>query len=1162
MKDARRRIVLMCAVALAAVALTPAGVAAQEFSGAITGRVTDATGAVLPGVTVTVTNTATGVPTPTSTNDTGIYTVPYLAPATYTVSFELMGFGRVVRSVEVHVGDRLEINAALAPGAVTETVQVAAETPLLDTASGSSGQVIDERRIALLPLADGNPFILARFAAGIMYNGDLKFSRPFDNSGTSAIVADGAPGGNEFTIDGSPNEATGKRVGYVPPSDMVQEFKVESASYDAQQGHTAGASVNVVMKGGTNAVKGTGYGFLRTTGLAANDFFLNRAGKPNPGNDYEHWGGTAGGPITRNRTFFFVAFERLTDSLPEPGQFTVPTLAERRGDFSALLAERITIYDPLTARRQGSVIARTAFDNNVIPVNRLNPVALNYLNYYPLPNQPGDAQGHDNFFSPQPRTDTFYSESYRLDHELTGKQKLFARYYRNHRKEDRGNWAGVVNGVKPTGNFLFRVNDGITADHIYTMSSRTLLDVRGGWSRFQEFNIREHEGSFDPASLGFASQSASLFSGSYFPRFDIGNMSLLGNSLGDTTVLSVYSFQPTMTRLIGSHSLRAGYDFRLYQESNVSPGNAAGAYTFRTDYTRQTSSASGAAIGQDLAAFLLGVPNNGSGIDFNSDRLNSAPYNALFVQDDWKATDRLTVNLGLRYEYEGPTTERLNRNLRGFDTTTPNPIEAAAVAAYAANPIPELAPVDFHVRGGSTYASSADPGFWNADKSNVEPRAGFALSMTRSTVLRGGFGIYAVPFIIDGVHEGDFSRTTPVISTLDTGLTFVTSLTNPFVYGKLSPTGSSLGLASLLGRSVTFVPVDRKQARSARWSIGIERQLPGAWVVEAAYIGSHGYHLATTLELDSTPRQFQSTSTVRDQGLITLLDANVPNPFYNLIAGLQTLGLSTTTSRRQLLRPFPEFTGITSQAYDGTSEYHSAQLRVERRFHAGYTLLTSYTWSRFMDRTSKLNATDTAYQNRISGNDVPHRLTMSGIWELPFGKGHALGGGSTLASALVGGWSLQVLGQAQSGRPISLGNLYFSGDPTKLVANVSSATLGRAFDTSGFYFHDAAVQTNGADDRSKQRGDNRIRLADNIRTLPSRFDNFRGQPLSLWDLSVIKRFPITDRMRMQLNFEMLNAFNRPQFADPNLDPTKAAFGTVTSQQNLPRNIQLAAKLLF
>jgi hypothetical protein len=1188
----RRAEALMTIVTLSV--LCAAGAAAQEFRGTVTGRVTDTSGAVTPGATVTVTNVATGVAATATTNETGSYTVPYLTPGNYTVTVELMGFRKVVRTIELRVGDRVEVDAALEPGSLAETVQVTADAPLLDVTSGSSGQVIDERRIALLPLADGNPFVLARFAAGIVYNGDLKFSRPFDNAGTSGIVADGAPGGNEFMIDGSPNEANKAsglpRVAFVPSSDSVQEFKVESASYDAQQGHTAGATVNVVMKSGTNDFKGTAYGYLRNDTLSGNDFFLNRAGTPNPGLEYKHWGGTVGGPVQRNRTFFFASFERLTDLFPEPNQFTVPTAAERAGDFSALLAQNIVIYDPLTAQRQpnGTTIARTPFAGNIIPANRLNQVALNYLKYYPMPNQAGDAQGRNNYFSPQPRTDSFYSEMYRVDHEFTSNQKIFLRYYRNHRVEDRGNWTGVVNGVKPTGNFLFRINDGITADHVYTISSRTLLDIRGGWSRFQELNQREHEGAVDPASLGFASQTASLFgSASYLPRFNIssstsGPFNPLGDSLGGNTLHSIYSFQPTLTRLMGSHSLRAGYDFRLYKEYGTNPGNVAGTYTFGPDFTKQTSSSSQAAIGQELASFMLGIPTSGS-IDINTDRLNYGPYNAVFVQDDWKTSDRLTVNLGLRWEYESPTTDRLNRNLRGFDTTSPSPVEAAAVAAYTANPLPELAPANFHVRGGLTFASSSNPGFWNGVKTNFEPRAGFAYSLDQATLLRGGFGVYAVPFIIDSVNQTGFSQSTSLVPTLDNGLTFATNLTNPFLNGAQSPSGSSLGLATFLGRSLTggsnsVFPVDRNQARSARWSIGIQRQLPGSWVAEAAYIGGHGYNLTTAVDLNPTPVQYLSTSQVRDQAAINTLDAIVANPFQGLIPGTALNG--ATTTRRQLVRPFPQFTGVNSEGFDGSSQFQSAQFRVERRFHAGYTLLASYAWSHFTERVSKLNATDTQYETRISENDVPHRVAVTAIWELPFGRGHTLGGGSAWTSALVGGWSVQVLGQVQSGRPLCstnavtgqtalagnnpciLGNLYYSGDPRQLVANISSATVDHAFDTSGFYFHDAPVQTNGVDDPVKQRADQRIRLADNIRTFPTRLENLRGQALQLWDISLVKRFPITDRVRMQLDFQMLNAFNRAQFSTPNLDPTSSDFGKVTSQSNLPRNIQLAAKLLF
>ena len=300
------------------------------------------------------------VVTATVTSPSGQYALLYLAPGRYAVSAEMPGFKKAAREVEVRVADRLTVDLTLEPGGQQETVEVRAGTPLLEVSTGSAGQVIDAQRINLLPLSDGNPFVLSRLAAGTAYIGDLKFSRPFDNAGTSSLVADGAPGtngGNEFTLDGSPNMAHGRRVAYVPPSDAVEAFKVETATYDAQQGHTAGATVNVVLKSGTNDWHGTAYEFYRSDSISANDFFLNRAGKPRAPLSYNRYGGSLGGPVLlpgysgRDRTFFMVTYEGLKDEFPEPGTFTVPTEAERKGDFSALLRQGITIYDPLTAVR-------------------------------------------------------------------------------------------------------------------------------------------------------------------------------------------------------------------------------------------------------------------------------------------------------------------------------------------------------------------------------------------------------------------------------------------------------------------------------------------------------------------------------------------------------------------------------------------------------------------------------------------------------------------------------------------------------------------------------------------------------------------------------------------------------------------------------------------
>src|SRR5437899_12663679 len=612
-----------------------AGARAQEFRGAITGRVTDNSGAVLPGVTITVTNVATNVASTTVTNGEGLYTVPYLTPGNYKATAELSGFKKVERDgIEVRIGDRLAIDFRLEVGALEETVMVTARSPLLELGTASAGQVIDEKRISLMPLSDGNPFVLARLVPGIAYTGDLKFSRPFDNGGTSSINADGSSGGNEFTLDGSPNMANGRRVAFVPPAGAVAEFKVQTATFDAADGHTAGAIVNVTLKSGTNRLKGEVYEYLRRDALEATDFFVLKAGITKPKVTYDRPGGHLGGPIRipglyngKDRTFFFGAIEWLYDEFPEPGPRTVPSAAMRNGDFSELLAQNIVIYDPATAQQVGARVVRTPFPGNIIPGNRISPIAQQLLKYYPMPNQPGDL-GRNNYFSSNLRSDTFYSVSTRADHHLSNKQHVFARYTRNNRRESRGAYFGSVNGVVPTGNFLFRINDGVTDDHVYTMSASSVLDVRAGWQRFKEPNVRQHEGLVDPASLGFPANVVALFNGAkYFPVIDVGGMSQLGDNLAGNTEHSIYSFQPTLTRIAGNHSVRAGYDLRLYKEFGANANRLGGEYQFRSNFTRAQDNSTGL-FGQDVAGFLLGLPSGGS-IDRTAERLNYTLFNGV-----------------------------------------------------------------------------------------------------------------------------------------------------------------------------------------------------------------------------------------------------------------------------------------------------------------------------------------------------------------------------------------------------------------------------------------------------------------------------------------------------------------------------------------------------
>jgi outer membrane receptor protein involved in Fe transport len=1149
--------------------------------------------------TVTITNSATNVSSSITTNGDGDYTAVYLIPGNYSVTVEAAGFKKAVRqNIEVRVGDKLQIDLKLEVGNVSDTVSVTTEAPLLETNTASAGQVIDRRRISELPLSDGNPFVLARLASGIAYTGDLLFSRPFDNGGASSVVADGAAGGNEFTLDGTPNQASGRRVAFVPPADAVQEFKVETASFDAQQSHTAGATINVTLRSGANQFHGTAYEFVRNDILSANNFFNNLnapLGRDENGKAkrdvtrYNRYGGTFGGPVVlprfgqggkpvwvgRDRSFFFFAYEGLKDAFQEPGFFTVPTMAMREGDFSALMPSNIIIYDPATARQVGARVQRNPFPNNKIPADRLNPIALSYLKFYPLPNvATNDPLGTNNYFSSNPRSDNFHSESYRFDQSVTEKQRFFVRYNHNYRREARGNWTGEVNGIRPTGNYLFRINNSSTFDHLYNFGPTTVLNTRIGFSRFVEKNERQHQGNFSPASLGFSPATAAFFGdASYLPRFEFqnGGPSLLGDSVGDTTTFNIYSAQPTLTKIAGGHSLKMGYDFRSYRENNIPTAQAAGRYDFNNDFTRQTDTSPRVSGGQQFASFLLGIPTGGF-IDRNTSRSNQTLYQGFFFQDDWKATRKLTFNLGVRWELENATTERFNRNIIAFDPTVASPIEAAAKAAYAASPIPEVPTSSFNVKGGLLFADDSDRGFWDTDKNNVQPRIGFAYQLSEKTVLRGGWGIYTVPAIVFGVSSPGFSQATNLLPTANVGLTFQATLSNPFPFGVDAPPGASQGLSTFLGRGFNIIPRALENPQSQRWEFSVQHELPGNWLVEASYVGNKGYDLTNTDPaainfVNAIPRQYLSTSLTRDQQVIDFLGQQVDNPFRGLVPG-QNLN-NPKVARSQLLRPFPEFAdNIGSIRNDGQSTYHSGQFRAEKRFSKGYSLLAAYTWAKYIEEVFLLNVQDTDLERRISRDDIPHRVVVSGIWEFPFGKGRKWGNGwNSYVDGVLGGWQLNGIFQWQSGRPIDLRdrNVVYFGDPSDLRAEISSANADPArkvFDVSGFYFHDAAVRTNGVDDPAKQRNDNRISLSNNLRYFPSRLPGFRGQNLNLWDISLLKKIRIAEGLHLELRGEFLNAFNHVQFNDPETNPTNANFGRVTGQANLPRNVQIGLKLIF
>ena len=1175
----RPRRLVLSAFALLAIFAFPS--AAQEARGSITGQATDPTGAVVANVKVTAVNTETKVAASATTNATGNYTIFYLIPGTYDLTAAASGFSTMERrGIEVRVGDKLEADFQLQLATAATTVEVASEIPLLDTESASSGTVIGNKQITDLPLAYGNPFLLTTLTPGVVFTAaNMLQVRPFDNSVVANIRVAGAPGGSEFTLDGAPNTATtrgvqkGFQVAYIPPAEAVQEFKTEVTAYDARQGHAPGAAVNVSVKSGTNQLHGAGWEFTRPASFVANDFFLKRAGQTPTALQLHRFGGAVGGPVFvpkvyngRNRTFFFFAYENMMTDQPNGSVQTVPTAANRKGDFSSLLGQNILIYDPTSAvAASGGRIQRTPLPGNIIPSNQLSPIALNVLKYYPLPNATGDQQGANNYISNNLAIDRFNSQMMRFDQTFNDRNRFFAHLERNFRNSPSTGWAGgSVDGINPTQGLGYRGNQGLALDHVFIASASDLIEIGAGITRYYVGSHRMAEG-FDPASLGFPSSTVALFSGfKYFPFFGPSGYGSVGASGGDFQADNTFYIQPGYTKTYGKHSFHTGYDVRAYRENTLPTNSPAGSYSFANTYTKgPLDNSSGAPIGQSLASMLLGIPTSGS-IDRVASSANQAFYQGVYLQDDFKVTRRLTLNLGIRAEFESPTTDRYDRNTRGFDFTSANPIQAAAQTVYAAKPDPALAAANFHVLGGLLFADSSHRGFWATRAQLVEPRVGAAFQITPKTVIRGGWGYYMIPFGVDGVNQPGYSQTTNIVPTLNSGLTFASSLANPFPSGVTQPTGASAGLATYLGQSISFTPLDRPSGRVQRFNVALERELPGRWVVGVAYSGSRGEDMVVPTSINSVPRQYLSTSPVRDTTVINFLTASIPNPMAGLLGSTSLSG--TTVARSQILLPFPQFGTINSERYDGSTKYNGLDLRVEHRFRAGFSLSASYSHSRLRERLSMLNPTDPSPEDRISGEDRPNRFQINGVWEIPFGRSRKFGKNwNRMVDGFFGGWEVTSLYMIQSGRPISLGDVYYTGDPNKLVVTYDKHKVDSpSFDLSSFYFHDAAVQTNGVDDPVKQRADQRIQLSQNIRTLPSMFANFRGDRIRGIDASLLKTVHITERFSGQVRADAINVLNQVQFNNPNTTASSASFGLISasSQLNPTRTVQLGFKVMF
>jgi hypothetical protein len=1167
---------------------------AQEFRATVTGRVTDPGGLAVPGATVSAVNTQTAEVATGFTTADGAYTIPFLKPGVYSVSAELTGFKKVTQAnVQLEVGQTSAVNFQLQLGTLAEEVTVTGESPVLETSKADRGLVIDNERVTELPLNARNPFMLSYLTPGITYNGPAIYQRPFDNGAIADWSINGGQNrNNEFLLDGAPNNSIqgGNNIAYVPPVDSVQEFKIVTNSYDAQYGRTAGGVINVSLKSGTNTLHGSVYEFARRKEIDSNEYFFKVNNREKPDHKLDQYGFVLDGPVRipgydgRNKTFFMFNYEGYKEATPNPTTYTVPDEAQLRGDFSNLRDAQgrlITIYDPATGRVENGQWVRDPFPGNVIPSNRINPMARTLSQYFLRPNSAAPAGGdpwRNNFvFAPNLAFDTFRNIATKVDQNVSDKTKVFVRYGQNKRTEQRST-NGITTGPAQDGQLpLERENHTGVADWVRTISSSLILNVRAGLNQYLELSRSDPALNFNPADLGFSSSLVNQLPIKSFPRINVTDYQAIGRAGRNSETTTGFSLQPNVSWVKGEHSVRGGLDMRMTWYTREISGNLF-VMSFDRRFTQRAFNQGDALSGNSIASFLLGAANSGT-IDNNSFPTFRWNYYAPWVQDDWKLTNRLTLNLGLRWDLNSPVFEIKDRINYGFDTQVINPVSSR---------INQQQFPGYQVRGGLGFVDvDGNPRYpYQWDRNNIQPRLGFAYLLSDKTVLRGGYGLYYLNVV--GISDSNgFDIATPLITSLDGDRTSTFPLSNPFSQGVAQPPGSSRGLETFLGRGPSFSNLDFVNPYVHQFSLGVTRELPWRTTVELAYVGSR-----TMQEQNRWGGFNEPPASLRDRcdptkgGVVSFCNELLPNPFFQ-VPGFEgtTRFTSPTLSRYELSRPFPEFTGMTMlDRNDGRIWYNSAQLVVNKRMSRGLTVSGNYTWSRMIEEngggnqiggTATTNPTITDVDRIVQRSDYEsdrrHRVTVSGVYHLPFGREQKfLASSNPAVNGLVGGWEVAGMWLFNSGRPWGLPqNVFYVKDAR--IDNVDyNAQVIRAVRPCVAQMSDQGVVTMlgysvaaGCTEPNFIIRPNYTRGAVNFHD-----DQIRRPPFYQFDVNFAKSTQLTRNVRLQIRFELYNVLNQVVYDERQYEnnATNALFGsidrTVTRQSNFPRYGQLGIKLLF
>jgi hypothetical protein len=1203
---------------------------AQETRSTISGTVRDEQG-VIPGASVRVVNTGTGVTQQLNTNSSGYFEAPLLIAGTYEVVVEMTGFKTLRRTgVTLSSGQQLALPLTLEIGTIAEEITVTGEAPLLEVNTLRQGLVLDEKKISDLPVQSNMPVLFARFAPGMSARGVIPFAgQGFVGGPTTNATPLGGVGGVDWSIDGATNSGVNRQMSTSPNTDMVQEMRVESTNFTASIGHGTGVGISMMTKAGTNSPRGT----------LNHQYWTNKFNPPNrfqqvvfdrdprAGVAYEEGASnnlsmTFGGPVVipgvingTNKLFTFVNYSYGHDDFN--GKSASPNRTIPRsdpghnhlaGDFSDLLLlpnpAQYQIYDPLTTRpdpaRPGHVI-RDPFPNNIIPADRItNPLYKLYTGFLPTPNTNPTASNQqpiNNYYDTgQPDPLRSHVFGVRLDYNHSDRNRFFGRVSGSNFTEGAGDWTYES---MPGLHSLSRVRKTRAGTGNWTrVAGDTVLDAQLSANRFLETDQRLGLKDYTPSGIGLPAymdqfcESRGDFGGvtpCQLPRINFGGANLNGNFyqvLGDNSGTfdqgTHYQGQLNLTQVRGSHTLRAGTDYRRHERFRNFPGNASGNFTFDNTYTRKaddTTEAPAANLGLNWAAFMLGIPTRVEA-EMTASSTISNHWVGTFFQDTWRVSENITLNFGFRYEYETGLTEKSDQMLVGFDPNANVAIEQLAEAAYARNPIPQLAPSAFDVHGGTIYAGdTGQAGLSWGGESMFMPRFSGSWTLNERTVLKGGYGMYYDVLSATNFtpNQLGYSATTANVASVDFGQSWllgdpkrgISPMSDPFPM-RASGTrfdnaiGSSLGVNTALGTRFQAQNPARVHPRVQRWRVSVQREISRNMAVEVAYNGSRGDHLDRTIRQDYLPEEWWNGSNVRDVTQQNLLNANVTNPFlisnfeplrtsnpalYNQMAG-NSFFTSPTIQRHRLLRPFPHMSSGDGLDYQtlplGENRAHSLEISFNRRFANGFTTNVFYTATKFRENRTVEEYDRAPTDWQTSQDSRPHRITADFIAELPFGSSKPFLNDGGVLAAILSDWQVGGTYEWQPGALLEWpGNIFFYGDLDDI--KLDNPTTDRWFNTDAGFEKDPA----------------KVPAAFQKRAFPFRIDGVRAPGLRHLNLNIGRTVRLPGSKTLQFRVDALNVFNNETYDTPNLNPTSTQFGMVTANNGTyMRFVTFVTKLNF